>query len=75
MHPSSLANIPKELSPFPRDVSSTLSAAALEQMRFDILATLPIPNDYPTEPLRPILMPTRMDLEGFLDNSTGVSIN
>lgn len=44
-------------------------------MRFDILATLPIPNDYPTEPLRPILMPTRMDLEGFLDNSTGVSIN
>lgn len=43
-------------------------------MRFDILATLPVPAYYPSEPLRPILMPTKMDLEGFLDHSTGVSI-
>jgi len=74
VHPSS-ASIIREPSPFPRDVSSTLSPAALEQMRFDILATLPIPAYYPSEPLRPILMPTKMDLEGFLDHSTGVGIN
>lgn len=72
---SSPVRFSSEPSPFPKDVSSTLSPVALEQIRFDVLASLPVPADYPSEPLRPIFMPTRMDLEGFLDHSTGVSID
>lgn len=58
----------------PRDPSFSLSPDALEDLRFDILARLPIPADYPDEPLAPIGMPVKMDLEGFLEQSTGVSL-
>jgi hypothetical protein len=44
----------------------------MEQVRFDILARLPIPPNYPDDHLLPILMPTKMDLQGFLEQSTGV---
>lgn len=58
---------------FPQDPSLSLSSRALEEVRFDLLARLPIPPDYPEEPLLPILLPKRMDLQGLLDFSAGVS--
>lgn len=56
----------------PRDPSTTLPPHALEQLRFDILARLSIPDSYPEDPLNPILIPFKMDLDGFLEQSTGV---
>lgn len=69
---NALSRVP---SPLPRDPSATLPPLALEQLRFDILARLPIPNGYPEEPLHPIITPSKMDLSSFLDQSTGVCLH
>ncbi|KAF8319375.1 hypothetical protein DL93DRAFT_2164586 [Clavulina sp. PMI_390] len=64
-------NIETSQISLPKDPSTTLSPVALEQLRFDILARLAIPHDYPMDPLDPIQLPPTMDLEGFLELSTG----